>query len=209
MSQYQRPRRAYRLKRVDWGWHGSSYEITLWIMRNLSSHFSMKTSALALLAVFCLGLSPQAFAQWKWRDKNDRVQYSDLPPPGDVPESAILQKPAEGSRRALPTAAPAPASGASGAAPASGPGKTVDPELEAKRKKAEQEEAAKRKVEEDKNTAAKQENCNRAKAQIRGLDEGIRIARVNTQGEREILDDKGRAEEAKRARDIMSSDCPK
>jgi hypothetical protein len=177
-------------------------------MLNFSCRISSQTSALALFVVLCLSLSPQAFAQWKWRDKNDRVQYSDLPPPSEVPQSAILQRPAEGSKRAL-TAAP-PASSASSTAPAaSSAGKTVDTELQDKRKKAEQEEAVKRKVEEEKTTVAKQENCNRAKAQIRGLDEGIRIARVNAQGEREILDDKGRAEEAKRAKEIMASDCAK
>jgi hypothetical protein len=39
------------------------------------------------------------------------------------------------------------------------------------------------------------------------LESGQRIARVNAQGEREVLDDKGRAEEMQRARQVMASDC--
>ena len=37
--------------------------------------------------------------------------------------------------------------------------------------------------------------------------QGIRIVRFNAKGEREYLDDKGRAEEAQRARNVIASDC--
>jgi hypothetical protein len=43
--------------------------------------------------------------------------------------------------------------------------------------------------------------------QLRGLDEGLRVARVNEKGEREFLDDKGRAEEAARNRETINADC--
>ncbi|MEO8153210.1 MAG: hypothetical protein ABI605_09095 [Rhizobacter sp.] len=92
-------------------------------------------------------------------------------------------------------------------APASGAGKPAEPELEAKRRKAAEEETAKRKAEEEKMNAARAENCQRAKAQLRALEDGMRMASVNAKGEREILDDKGRADESKRARDIIGSDC--
>ena len=85
--------------------------------------------------------------------------------------------------------------------------KTVDPELEAKRKKAEADQAAKQKAEETKIASAKAENCDRAKAHMRTLDSGIRIARANEKGEREILDDKQRADETKRTRDVIAADC--
>ena len=142
------------------------------------------------------------------------MQYSDLPPPPNVSESEILQRPSGASARKPPPfaansaqaaaaamAASAAASGADGAA------KGVDPELEAKRKKAAEEEGAKRRAEEEKQKAAKAENCQRAKGQLRALEDGMRMARVNEKGEREILDDKGRAEETKRARDVVASDC--
>ena len=46
------------------------------------------------LALVCaLGLCSAAQAQWKWRDKDGRVTASDLPPPRDVADKDILQRP--------------------------------------------------------------------------------------------------------------------
>jgi len=39
------------------------------------------------------------------------------------------------------------------------------------------------------------------------LNDGIRIARTNANGEREILDDKGRAAEMQRTQEIIDSSC--
>lgn len=141
-----------------------------------------------------------AAAQWKWRGANGQIQYSDLPPPPGVAEKDILSRPSATASRA----AAAPAASAPPLAP-----KGVDSELDAKRKKAEQEEAAKAKAEEQRVAAAKAENCRRARDQIRTLESGMRMARVNDKGEREVLDDKMRAEEMKRARDLANSDCAK
>lgn len=158
-------------------------------------------------AVLIASLCSPALAQWKWRDKNNQVQYSDLPPPPSVPEASILQRPAAANRRMLPGVAAssvqAPASAASGLAAPKG----VEPELEARLRKEEQQKAAKLKAESEKLAAQKADNCNRARMQLRGLDEGLRVARVNEKGERELLDDKGRAEEAARNREVINADC--
>ncbi len=160
-----------------------------------------------VVAACGLALAVPAEAQWKWRDKGGRVQYSDLPPPAGVADQDILQRPTDPQRpvTARPAAPPPPAASA-----ASGVGlapKTVEPELEAKRRKADEEKAAKAKAEEQRLAAARADNCSRARAQLRTLDDGVRIARTNAQGEREILDDKGRADERKRTMDIVASDC--
>jgi len=151
-------------------------------------------------------LCTPAAAQWKWRDKGGQIQYSDLPPPAGVAQQDILQRPSVTQRRsAAPVAAASAASAASGVnalAP-----KMVDPELEAKRRQAEQEKEAKKKVEDDRLAVAKAENCTRAKGQLKALEDGLRMARTNAKGELERLDDKGRAEEIKRTRDIMATDC--
>ncbi len=176
----------------------------------LARHFpSVRLTALALGALLTLSVSHTAFAQWKWKDKGGRVQYSDLPPPPSVTEADILQRPSGTSAKAPPAFAPNSAQAAvaaMAASAASGPAK-VEPELEAKRRKAAEEETAKRRAEEEKQNAARTENCLRAKSQLRALDDGLRMARVNAKGEREVLDDKARAEESKRARDVISSDC--
>jgi len=159
---------------------------------------------LAMLTCSLVGsfFAVPAEAQWKWRDKAGQTQYSDLAPPPGTPEADILQRP-NATAPVRPAAAPAAAaSGADVIKP-----KTAEPELEAKRRQAEQEKADKAKAEEDKRTAAKAENCNRAKDYLRTLQDGVRIARTNAAGEREILDDKARADETKRARDVITADC--
>ena len=158
-------------------------------------------------AVLIASLSTPALAQWKWRDKNNQVQYSDLPPPQGIPDSSILQRPAAASRRALPAVAASSAQAAASAAAGLAPGKAVEPELEAKLRKEEQEKVAKAKAEAEKLAAQKADNCNRARLQLRGLEDGLRVARVNQQGERELLDDKARAEEVARTRETISADC--
>jgi hypothetical protein len=157
-----------------------------------------------LAAVIGITMAGPASAQWKWRDGKGQVQYSDLPPPQGTPDKDILQRPAGGALRAAPAPALTPASAAS--APPLVP-KGSEPELEAKRKKQEQEEAEKKKAEEARIAAAKADNCMRARSQLRTLESGVRIARTNDKGEREILDDKQLAAEQKRARDVMASDC--
>lgn len=162
-----------------------------------------RLTLLALSALLGATLAMPAVAQWKWKDTRGQIQYSDTPPPAGTADKDILQRPGAAMRQvATPTAAPAPALVASAATP-----KTTDPELEAKRKKLEQEEAAKKKADEEKLAQARAENCKRAKGYLRTLDDGIRIARTNEKGERELLDDKARAEETKRTKEVIASDC--
>ena len=165
----------------------------------------------ALLAALALTLlALPAEAQWKWKDKSGRVQYSDLPPPLGTPEQDILGKP--GSQKGRVSVIPTAEAGsgvtaaASAASNALSP-RSVEPELEAKRKKADADVAAKAKAEDVKIAAARADNCTRAKAQLATLDSGIRLARANAKGEREFLDDKQRADETRRVRDAIAADC--
>lgn len=168
----------------------------------------MRTGFVAICgALLVASLSTPAWAQWKWRDKNNQVQYSDLPPPQGVPESSILQRPAAANRRALPAAGASSAQAAASAASGAAPVKGVEPELEAKLRKEEQDKAAKAKADADKLAAQKADNCSRARLQLRGLEDGLRVARINQKGERELLDDKARAEEVARTRETISADC--
>ncbi len=159
----------------------------------------------ALAALLGMTLALPAAAQWKWRDANGRTQYSDLPPPAGVPEQNILLRPNGSTNNRRAPSVAAPASSASAAPLATS--RASDPELEARRKKAEQEVADKKKAEDDKLAAVKAENCTRAKAQMRTLDSGVRITRTNDKGEREFLDDGQRAAETKRTREAITSEC--
>ena len=158
-----------------------------------------------LVAALGLTLALPAAAQWKWRDKTGQTQYSDLPPPPGVPEGDILQRPtgATTPRRPAPVAVPASAATAT---PLPG-ARASDPELEARRKKAEQEGVDKKKAEDARLAATKADNCARAKEQMRTIDSGQRMARINAKGEREVLDDAARAAETQRTRNVMASEC--
>jgi hypothetical protein len=144
-----------------------------------------------------------AAAQWKWKDARGQVVISDVPPPRDIPERDVLQKPEIVVRRTAAQAAPA----ASAPAVETVAKAKVDPELEARKKKAEQEQTDKAKAEEEKVAQQRAENCKRARSHMASLDSGIRLSRVNDKGEREILDDKQRADEINRTRQVIASDC--
>jgi Domain of unknown function (DUF4124) len=149
-----------------------------------------------------------AATQWKWKDAEGRVQYSDRPPPSSVAEGDILDRP-RGTKARAATAPMADASSAD-ISKASGPKpsvKATDPQLEAKKRKAE-EEAAKDKAEEDpKKVQARAEACQRSRNYEKSLTEGMRISRTNAKGEREVLDDAGRAGELSRTKEMIAANC--
>lgn len=144
------------------------------------------------LAIQCLVLTlvgstwlaaPSLAATYKWTDANGEVHYSDQPPPASV-KGPVTVKPGKSSPDA-PATAPAPADKA--AAPKA---KTyIEQEAEFRKRQieaAEREAEAKKKADEE---AAKKQNCEQARAQLRGLQAGGRVSRTNAKGEREYLDD--------------------
>ena len=164
-----------------------------------------------LLAVASASFAVNAFAQWQWLEKDGRKVFSDRSPPAEIPDKDILKRPPGATRTALATDTSANTAGAPASAPiakASAPklsGK--DAELEAKKKKAEDDEAAKRKAEDEKLAKAKAENCERAKSGMATLQSGVRMASTNAKGEREIYDDAKRQSETKRTQEIIDSSC--
>jgi Domain of unknown function (DUF4124) len=146
-------------------------------------------------------ISAPSQAQWKWRDAQGQVQYSDRPPPHSVPPRDILQRPAAArpsvSTPSAVTAASSPESAASGP-------RTVDPELNARRRDA---EATERKAADAKLARERAESCARARDYLRTLESGMPIARVNAQGERTSLGDNERRAELTRAREVIAEDC--
>ena len=149
-----------------------------------------------------------ASAQWQWIDKDGRKVFSDRAPPAEVQEKNILKRPVARAAVASTAAAVADVS-----APVPQPGGSapklngVDKDLQDKKKKADEAELAKRKAEEEKVLKAKVENCARAKQAKASLDSGMRIARTNEKGEREVMDDDARASEMKRIQSVIEADC--
>jgi len=171
-------------------------------MKNASSAAS--GLACAGLLMLALASAPaQAGVQWKWRDANGAIQYSDRPPPIGTPDSAILSRPASTARVRPVETKPAVNPAASVAAA----GKSLDAELEARRKKAEEERVAKQKADDEKQAKVRADNCERARSYERSLKDGLRISRTNEKGEREILDDRARSEELQRTQETIQASC--
>ena len=172
---------------------------------------SMPRQLFVVALLFCL--LPVAYAQWSWKDKDGRRVFSDQPPPPSIAEKDILKRPAGVRAPALASEAPEASntpsnSTAAGIAKADAPkisGK--DAELEKKKKEAEAQEATKKKAESEKIAAAQKENCDRARRAKTSFDSGLRISTTNAKGEREIMDEATRANEAKRLQDIIAADC--
>lgn len=155
-----------------------------------------------------------AQAQWQWIDKAGKKVFSDQAPPPDIPEKNILRR--AGSpppRTSFTPATPAGSENVAPASPVAAPARAasgatgVDKELEEKTRKAEEAEKAKQAAEAQKVARAKAENCDRARQSKATYDSGIRVARLNDKGEREILDDKARAAEQQRLQTVISADC--
>jgi hypothetical protein len=145
-------------------------------------------------------------AQYKWKDQRGQVHVSDMAPPRDIPDKDVLQRP---TAITSPLAVKPAAASASAASAATPPSKLpVDPELEARRKRAEDDAKARNRADEARLALQRTENCQRARQQMAVLDNGQRLVRYNNRGERTVLDDAARADEAQAARRAIALDCP-
>ena len=162
-----------------------------------------------LLAIACSSVSISSLAQWQWLDKDGRKVFSDRAPPADIAPKYILTQP--GAKAMAPpstgeAAAPVSPSPVKAAAPRLS-GK--DAQLEARKKQAEEVENLKKKAEEENLAKTRADNCERATKALATVQSGARISLINAKGEREFMDDAGRATESRRLQGIADSDCNK
>jgi len=173
-------------------------------MKNTSPRSALLASL--ILASLALVATPsQAGTQWKWKDASGAIQYTARRPPAGPPDAISLQRPA--ASRTVQLATPASDADSAAAAAKAPATKASESELDVKRRKAEEEKQAQHKAEEEKAAKVRAENCAQARTYQRTLNDGIRISRTNSKGEREILDDKGRAEEQRRTQEAIASNC--
>jgi hypothetical protein len=165
--------------------------------------------AACLMAVATVGA--QAQNVWKWRDASGQLHISDTPPPPGTPARNVVSSAGSGGAPVLTPSASGPAGASTTAADPSGAASAAETALDKKKKAADKERADKEKADraavDAKNAAIRKDNCARASATLTGLQNGQRISRINDKGEREVLDDAGRAEEQKRTNDIVASNC--
>lgn len=178
-----------------------------------SSLIVSRCATLAVAAIAALASAAPAYAQWVWRDANGGVVYSDQAPPASIPDAQIIRRPAG---RTPPPLAPAPAAtastpaaaaGTAAAAKAAGPRSAAEQEQDFRKRQQERADAEKKQADEQTVAARRAADCERARGYLKQLEDGMRIARSDAQGNREILDDAARNTEMQRARDLISSSC--
>ena len=172
----------------------------------------MQKTALPLAACLLAFAVAGAHAQtlWKWRDASGQMHISDTAPPPGTPAKNIISGPPVATTTQPVSLAPAgTAAPASAATPAAAP--AASSALDKKKAAADQAKAdqakADRAAAEAKTAAMRKDNCARGQAALTELQSGLRMARLNDKGEREVLDDTGRATEIKHTQDVIASNC--
>ncbi len=167
-------------------------------------------SLIFFVVTFAFSLS--ATAQYVWLDQSGRKVFSDQPPPLNIPIKRVLQEPGK-STVSLSTSESSQKISEEGndkskaVATTTSPNASKDKDLEAAKKKIEEDLAIKKKIELEAANKIKIENCVRAKQAKATLDSGIRLSHTNAKGERGFMDEKTRVVESKRLEGIITTDC--
>lgn len=151
-----------------------------------------------LIATLCLlgSFAAQAGQIYTWRDASGQVHFSDTPPPSQgasvykhttpaPTKPAETEKVTEGSKPAAPS----------------------DPDAAFRQRRKEAAEAQAKADKERQEAEARQKNCESLRSQLVGLRSGQRLARYNSAGEREVMDDATREAEIARAEKALESGC--
>lgn len=186
----------------------------------MRAHATHTVIASLVLLGALLQASQDAHAQWKWRDEDGRVHYSDQPPPPNVPESRIARSakqgpsltvastPAPTPAAAAPSAQNGPASEKPGVDPAKAPKSWNERALEMRKRDTERQEAQRKEEDLARKAAALGQVCEGMRSEVRTLESGMRIARVNARGEQEFVTDEERASRLDALRKDLQAHCP-
>lgn len=160
----------------------------------------------ALILITSLLFAGTAGAQYKWVDKNGKVQYGDTPPPGA--RTTTVRPPS------APAAQPQPAAKKDETKKDEGkkdeakkePLTTAEKDAEFRKRREEAEKERQKQALAQQEAEDKRENCARARESLRTV-EGGRVTRTDAKGERYFLDDAQLAQEAVRARQSVQQWC--
>lgn len=149
-------------------------------------------------ALSLLLFASAAQAQYLWLDEKGVKQLSDRPPPPSVPEKRILKAPGKTSFN--PDAAPAEEP----AAPARSTPTLAERNADYTRRQSEAAQAAGKAADEARQRAETAANCDIAKRNQQAINDGIRIANYDKNGERYFLSDAEKAEQEKNNRKVLA-----
>ena len=127
----------------------------------------------------------------KWVDDNNRVHYSDQPPPANTQVTPLIT-----------TATPATAASA-----VSAPKSLAERDAEYKKAQKAKEEAAQKTAKQQEEARTRQKFCADTRISLKSLEEGARISTYDAKGERTFLDDAARQQRIEEARKSISTTC--
>ena len=158
-----------------------------------------------LLIALCLPLAVAAQGQWKWRDAQGRIQFSDRPPPQGTPEKDILARPANAPKpvQVVPYGQPA-------SAPPAAPAASTPQERAAANDKARKASESEAKIMAQGNSARPRLVQTTARTPGNSSlrwNPAWRVVMVNERGERVIIDDAQRNQELAKVRAVIAADC--
>ncbi|WP_373987342.1 DUF4124 domain-containing protein [Duganella sp. BuS-21] len=158
-----------------------------------------------LLAVMLLTLSPLALAQYMWLDDKGVKQFSDRPPPANIPAQRILKAP--GKPLFNPNAPAEPAAGTETPPAAARPSPTIaERNTDFNQRKSGAAEAEKQSAAYAQRKADAAANCNAARQNQQALDQGLRLSTYDKNGERGYMDDQQREDLRKNTQKVLA-DC--
>jgi hypothetical protein len=165
--------------------------------------------AIAAAVALCTLAGAAQAVQYQWRDDKGRMVYSDLPPPASVTPDRIVRAPGPRPSDATPAPAAAtdPASDSAPQAVAAAPQSAAEREMAWRKRAEERAEAEKKAAEEAQRKLELAKACSDAQADLRLLESGQRIQRVNSAGEREFLSDDERRERLAATRKRVGERC--
>ncbi len=126
----------------------------------------------------------------RWTDAAGQTHYASSPPPGVTCAKTLRVQPAQ----------PGPSSG-------TGAKSTRDLEVEFQKRRGDRLEAEQRAAEEKAKAEQRAELCGQAHGRLTWLEGGGRVARINAQGERQILGDEEILQEIAAARRRVAQHC--
>ena len=166
----------------------------------------MKHHYLKRFLAISLGLlvASSALAQYVWLDEHGVKQFSDVPPPGNVPQNRILKQP---HRTTADQPAPATADDAKkdGASTDKAPMTTAEKNADFNKRKQEKEAKEKKAEEEATRQAQNEANCKNARNYLNTLKSGIRISSTDDNGQRSYMSDADRAQEQQKAQEAVDN----
>jgi len=156
----------------------------------------MKNSLMVLLMMFGIN----AFAEVnKWVDENNQVHYSDQPPP----VNANIKK----LRTSSDSMDSPDASGTAASSEPAAPKTIAEREAELRKAQQSKKEAAGKAAQEQASKEAGKDYCDQAKLSLKALQEGMRIAQIDANGERSYLDDEQRQQRIAKTQQDIGKHC--